>query len=140
MTDSDKIKKIRTFPGKTQKELGVATGFDEKGADNRIAQYETNYRISKTGLLGKIAEVLNVDRQNFYTIAPGLSVCFNLSAVPVRRGPPMIPPSDTMAMTIGPLALLWEFTFSTPCGRVHAGVVTAPAGTSRRGDHQGRIL
>ena len=76
MTDSDKIKKIRTFPGKTQKELGVATGFDEKGADNRIAQYETNYRISKTGLLGKIAEVLNVDRQNFYTIAPGCAEDF----------------------------------------------------------------
>ena len=58
MTDGDKIKKIRTFPGKTQKELGVATGFDEKGAGNRIAQYETNYRVPKKELLDKIAAEL----------------------------------------------------------------------------------
>ena len=31
----------------TQKELGLAVGFEEKGADNRIAQYETNYRVPK---------------------------------------------------------------------------------------------
>ncbi len=66
-----KIKKIRTFRGMTQKELGLAVGFEEKGADNRIAQYETNYRVPKRELLDKIAEALRVDRQNFYTIAPG---------------------------------------------------------------------
>ena len=44
MTVGDKIRKIRTFRGMTQKELGVAIGLEEKGADNRIAQYETNYR------------------------------------------------------------------------------------------------
>ena len=41
MTVGEKIKKIRTFRGMTQKELGLAIGFEEKGADNRIAQYET---------------------------------------------------------------------------------------------------
>ena len=71
MTVGDKIKKIRTFRGMTQKELGLAVGFEEKGADNRIAQYETNYRVPKRELLDKIAEALRVDRQNFYTIAPG---------------------------------------------------------------------
>lgn len=71
MTVGDRIKKIRTFRGMTQKELGMAIGFEEKGADNRIAQYETNYRVPKKELLDKIAEVLRVDRQNFYTIAPG---------------------------------------------------------------------
>ena len=70
MTVGDKIKKIRTFRGMTQKELGLAVGFEEKGADNRIAQYET-YRVPKRELLDKIAEALRVDRQNFYTIAPG---------------------------------------------------------------------
>ena len=55
----------------TQKELGLAIGFEEKGADNRIAQYETNYRVPKRELLDKMAEALRVDRQNFYTIAPG---------------------------------------------------------------------
>ena len=71
MTVGDKIKKIRTFRGMTQKELGLAVGFEEKGADNRIAQYETNYRVPKRELLDKIAEALRVDRQNFYTIVPG---------------------------------------------------------------------
>jgi transcriptional regulator with XRE-family HTH domain len=34
-------------------------------ADNRIAQYETNYRIPKRELLDKMAEALRADRQNF---------------------------------------------------------------------------
>lgn len=71
MTVGDKIKKIRTFRGMTQKELGLAIGLDEKGADNRIAQYETNYRIPKNELLTQIAAALNVNRQNFYTDVPG---------------------------------------------------------------------
>ena len=71
MTVRDKIKKIRTFRGVTQKELGLAIGLEEKGADNRIIQYETNYRVPKRELLDKMAEALWVDRQNFYTIAPG---------------------------------------------------------------------
>ena len=63
MTVGDKIKKIRTFRGMTQKELGLAIGLEEKGADNRIAQYETNYRVPKRELLDKMAEALRVDRQ-----------------------------------------------------------------------------
>ena len=76
MTVGDKIRKIRTFRGMTQKELGVAIGLEEKGADNRVAQYETNYRVPKKDLLNKIAEVLRVDRQNFYTDAPGCAEDF----------------------------------------------------------------
>ena len=37
MTVGEKIKKIRTFRGMTQKELGLAVGFEEKGADNRLS-------------------------------------------------------------------------------------------------------
>lgn len=65
MTLGDKIKRIRTFRGMTQKELGIAIGLDEKGADNRIAQYETNYRVPKKELLDKMAEVLRVNPYNF---------------------------------------------------------------------------
>ena len=63
MTVGEKIKKIRTFRGMTQKELGLAIGFEEKGADNRIAQYETNYRVPKRELLDKIAQALRVDQR-----------------------------------------------------------------------------
>ena len=71
MTLGEKLKRIRTFRGMTQKDLGVAVGFDEKGADNRIAQYETNYRIPKEELLKKMAEVLRVSPYNFYEPNPG---------------------------------------------------------------------
>ena len=76
MTVGEKIKKIRTFRGITQKELGLAVGFEEKGADNRIAQYETNYRVPKRELLDKIAQALRVDFQNFYTLRPGCAEDF----------------------------------------------------------------
>ena len=65
MTLGEKLKRIRTFRGMTQKDLGVAVGFDEKGADNRIAQYETNYRVPKEDLLKKMAKVLRVSPYNF---------------------------------------------------------------------------
>ena len=88
MTVGDKIRKIRTFRGMTQKELGVAIGLEEKGADNRVAQYETNYRVPKKDLLNKIAEVLRVDRQNFYTDAPGCAEDFML-IIPGLFEPPV---------------------------------------------------
>ena len=37
---------------------------------NYITQYETNYRVPKRDLLTKIAEALNVSRQNFYMEVP----------------------------------------------------------------------
>ena len=61
----DRIKKARVFRGMTQKELGIAVGFNEKNADIRIAQYEGNTRRPKSGTLNKIAEVLDV---GFFTL------------------------------------------------------------------------
>ena len=128
MTVGEKIKKIRTFRGMTQKELGLAIGFEEKGADNRIAQYETNYRVPKRELLDKIAQALRVDRQNFYTVQPGCAEdfmrtffwldedspgsirLFQLVRTPGKTGPPTIPPSDTTTWMTSPLNLLWVST------------------------------
>ena len=45
----DKIHRIRDFRGMTQKQLGMAVGFDEKSADVRIAQYESGTRTPKHG-------------------------------------------------------------------------------------------
>ena len=50
MTIGDKIKKIRTFRHMTQAELGAALGWGDKGA-NRLAQYETNYRVPRKDLV-----------------------------------------------------------------------------------------
>ena len=73
MTVGEKIRVIRTFRGMTQKELGLSVGFDEKGADNRIAQYETDYRVPRKEMLDKIAFALNVNRLNFYSAGKGNS-------------------------------------------------------------------
>ena len=55
-----RIKYIRRLKGFTQKELGVAMGFDEKSADIRIAQYESGSRIPKEDVINKFAKVLGV--------------------------------------------------------------------------------
>ena len=62
MAVGDRIKRVRNFRGMTQKELG----FDEKSADIRIAQYESNTRTPKEDLLRKIAEVLDVNYRSLY--------------------------------------------------------------------------
>ena len=61
----DRIKKARVFRGMTQKELGVAVGFNKRGADVRIAQYESNTRKPKDALLHKFADALDV---SFYAL------------------------------------------------------------------------
>lgn len=66
MAVGDRIKRIRNFRGMTQKELGIAIGFDEKSADIRIAQYESNTRTPKEELLRKIAKVLDVNYRSLY--------------------------------------------------------------------------
>lgn len=68
MTVGEKIKTIRTFRGMTQRELGSAVGFPEKNADNRIAQYETDYRVPRKEMLDKIAFALHANCLNFYSI------------------------------------------------------------------------
>ena len=60
MSIGERIKKARVFRGMTQKELGIAVGFNEKNADVRIAQYESNTRRPKDNLLYKMADVLDV--------------------------------------------------------------------------------
>ena len=73
MAVGDRIKRIRNFRGMTQKELGIAIGFDEKSADIRIAQYESNTRTPKEELLRKIAKVLDVNYRSLYE--PTLYAC-----------------------------------------------------------------
>ena len=65
MSIGERIKKARVFRGMTQKELGIAVGFNEKNADVRIAQYESNTRRPKDNLLYKMADVLDV---GFFTL------------------------------------------------------------------------
>jgi transcriptional regulator with XRE-family HTH domain len=57
----DKIHRIRDFRGMTQKQLGMAVGFDEKSADVRIAQYESGTRTPKQALVELLAKALDVN-------------------------------------------------------------------------------
>ena len=61
MTIGEKIKNARNLRGLTQKELGMKLGFDEKSADVRNAQYESNTRTPKSELLSEIADILDVN-------------------------------------------------------------------------------
>jgi len=45
----------------TQKELGIKLGFDEKNADIRISQYESDYGVPKDDMVRKMSEILNVN-------------------------------------------------------------------------------
>lgn len=61
MTVGQRIKRARKFRGITQKELGLAVGLEEKNADVRIAQYESDIRKPKEDLIHKMAKALDVN-------------------------------------------------------------------------------
>ena len=67
----ERIKRIRTFRGLKQRELGLKLGYEERNADVRVAQYESGYRVPKKDTLMEIARILNVNYINFVTEAPG---------------------------------------------------------------------
>ena len=67
----ERIKRIRTFRGLTQRELGLKLGYEERNADVRVAQYESGYRVPKKDTLMEIARILNVNYINFIIEAPG---------------------------------------------------------------------
>lgn len=71
MAIGDKIKKIRVKREMTQKELGLAIGFNERTADIRMAQYESGTRVPKEAVIIKIAEALKVNPD--YLMAPSLT-------------------------------------------------------------------
>lgn len=66
MAVGDRIKRIRNMRGLTQKELGLALGFDDKAADVRVAQYESGTRTPKEDMLRKIAKTLDVNYRAIY--------------------------------------------------------------------------
>lgn len=65
MTVGQKIKRIRNFRGLTQKQLGIAMGFNESNADVRVRQYESDEKLPRKENINVIAKVLNVNPRNF---------------------------------------------------------------------------
>ena len=81
MSIGDKIKYLRKIRNMTQKELGIAVGFDEKNADIRIAQYEAGTRTPKPELIEKFAKVLNahvLSLMNERTQDPVMNMVFDI--------------------------------------------------------------
>jgi transcriptional regulator with XRE-family HTH domain len=66
MAVGERIKRARNFRGFTQKAFGMALGFDEKSADVRVAQYESNKRTPKEDMLRKMSGVLDVNYRSLY--------------------------------------------------------------------------
>ena len=83
MAIGERIKRVRNLRKLTQKELGLAVGFDESTADVRIAQYESNTRTPKEEMLRKIADALDVSygaiyESPFYAAEDVMSTLFEL--------------------------------------------------------------
>ena len=60
MKIGEKIKRIRLHRHMKQRELGELVGFTD-GAANRIAQYESGFRVPKEDMVKKIAAALQVE-------------------------------------------------------------------------------
>ncbi|MBC1324158.1 helix-turn-helix transcriptional regulator [Listeria welshimeri] len=83
MSVGSRIRRVRKFRNMTQKELGIALGYDEKSADVRITQYETGTRTPKIDVLNAMAEVLNVNvlslkEPTLYSAEDIMSILFEL--------------------------------------------------------------
>ena len=61
----ERIRECRLLRGFTQEALGIKLGYTEKNASNRVAQYESGYRVPKEATLNEIAKILNVSIYNF---------------------------------------------------------------------------
>ena len=71
MTIGKKIKFVRKPRNMTQQELGIAAGLEEKGAANRIAQYECDYRNLQKEMLIDMAKAMNINPLNYVSNVPG---------------------------------------------------------------------
>lgn len=60
MAIGERIHFFRTKRGMTQKYVGSQIGFDEKSADVRLAQYESETRVPKDNLITALASVFDV--------------------------------------------------------------------------------
>ncbi len=66
MVLGERIKRIRTFRGLTQRELGLKLGYEERNADVRIAQYESGYRVPKNNTLNGNGKDIERQLYSFY--------------------------------------------------------------------------
>ena len=60
MAIGERIHFFRTKRGMTQKYVGNQIGFDEKSADVRMAQYESETRVPKDNLVESLASIFEV--------------------------------------------------------------------------------
>ncbi len=66
----ERIKRIRTFHGSTQRKLGLKLGYEERNVAVRIAQYESGYRVPKKNPLIEMVKILNVNYIHFIGVTP----------------------------------------------------------------------
>ena len=66
MQINERIRIVREYRNKTQKDLGIELGFPDKSAAIRIAQYESGTRLPKKDTAIAISKALNCNFINFY--------------------------------------------------------------------------
>jgi len=113
MSVGNRIKKIRNMCGMTQKELGLAIGFDEKSADIRIAQYESGVRTPKENIITNIANALKInpkaidrlDTENYMDLAHILFIFEDIYGIKINivNGELCLMPDKTKGSIYHPL-------------------------------------
>jgi len=71
----ERIKRIHTFRGLTQRELGLKLGYEERNADVCIAQYESGYRVPKNNTLMEMAKILNANYIHLFQLVRNPGKC-----------------------------------------------------------------
>ena len=87
MVLGERIKRIRTFRGLTQRELGLKLGYEERNADVRIAQV--------------VPKILCLHSFGLMKMTVARSIYFSLYAIPASATLLMINQCVTMTMTTG---------------------------------------
>ena len=118
----------------TQKELGIAVGFDEKSADIRIAQYESNTRTPKEDLLRKLAEALDVNYRSLYepTLYAAEDIMYTLFELDEHYpGTKLYEVTDADSSSSHMAVSLITGSWMSSCG-----MAAAEKGVASRSDHQ----
>ena len=70
MTIGNRIRRARKYANLSQRELGIALGFNLDTAEARVSQYERGARIPRADVIEKLSHVLQVPKEYFLLPTP----------------------------------------------------------------------
>lgn len=123
MRIGEKIQRLRTEKGISQKELGLSLGYTKSRADNRVIGYERSYYLPKKETLRQIARVLELNPTVFVGGTPVENVLQHLFWLSKEEREEVIAVMDTLRQKEEELELrnitedeliLWKIKWTSP--------------------------